>query len=200
VRSVDVSLVAAVQSGNGLSLVREILIRTVDCPTGFQENADSKWSRRDTLYVQKTGGHMTRTARLIGITTSMLLFALAPVTAQTSSATARHVVVVQLVQRDGPTPFAFEPAVVHVERGDTVRFTEAANVMHNVRFISLAPGAKLGAATVGPYLMKLGDIYTIVIDNRFTYGTYTYVCEPHQMIGMRGTMIVSEKTQAVSAR
>ena len=136
---------------------------------------------------------MTRTARLIGMTSSLLVSALAPVTGQTSIATAPHVIVVRLVQRDGPMPFAFEPTVVHVERGDTVRFTEAANVMHNVRFISRAPGAKLGAATVGPYLMKLGDVYTIVIDSRFTDGTYTYVCEPHQMIGMKGTMIVSDK-------
>src|SRR5437867_7730296 len=107
----------------------------------------------DLGYVQNRGGHMFRIAHVIGIASSVLLAPFASVTAQTTVAGTTHVVVVKLVQRDGAVPFAFEPGVVKVQRGDTVRFTEAANVMHDVRFVSQAPGAKLGAAAVGPYRM-----------------------------------------------
>ena len=137
---------------------------------------------------------MPRTPRLIGIATTVAFAALSPVGAQTAITPAAHVVIVQLVLRNDPTvPFAFEPSVIRVQKGDTVRFTEAANAMHNVRFVSQAPGAKLGAAAVGPYLAKLGDTYTLVIDGRFAVGEYEYVCEPHQMLGMKGTMIVADK-------
>jgi len=104
---------------------------------------------------------------------------------------------VQLVQRNDPAvPFAFEPSVIQVQQGDTVRFAEAANALHNVRFVSQARGAKLGRAAVGPFLAKVGDTYTLVIDDRFAAGKYEYVCEPHQMLGMKGTMIVSERQSA----
>jgi plastocyanin len=109
-----------------------------------------------------------------------------------------HVIVVKLVQRDGAIPFAFDPPVDTVVRGDTVRFVEAADVIHNVRFVSHAPGAKLGAASVGPYLTKLGESYDVIIDSRFTDGTYAFVCDPHAMIGMKGTLVVTEHRVAAA--
>jgi len=140
---------------------------------------------------------MLHPSSLIGITSVIAFAALTPVAAQTSAAPAAHVVIVQLVLRNNPTvPFAFEPSVVRVQPGDTVRFTEAANAIHNVRFVSQAPGAKLGGAAVGPYLSKVGETYALVIDSRFAVGKYEYVCEPHQMLGMKGTMIVSERQTA----
>lgn len=137
---------------------------------------------------------MLRPSSFMGIASVIAFAALTPVAAQTNVAPAAHVVIVQLVLRNNPTvPFAFEPSIVRVQPGDTVRFTEAANAIHNVRFVSQAPGAKLGAAAVGPYLSKVGDTYTLVIDSRFPVGKYDYVCEPHQTLGMKGTMIVSER-------
>jgi len=144
---------------------------------------------------------MLRTSRLIGIASVIGFAPLAPVAAQTTAAPPAHVVVVQLVLRNDPSvPFAFEPSVVQVQRGDTIRFTEAANAVHNVRFLKQAPGAKLGSAAVGPFLSKVGDTYSLVIDSRFTDGKYEYVCDPHQMLGMKGTMIVSERQVVESAR
>lgn len=140
---------------------------------------------------------MVATSRFIGTTIAAVFAAITPVAAQTAIAPAAHVVIVQLVQRNDPAvPFAFEPSVVQVQQGDTVRFAEAASVLHNVRFVSQARGAKLGRAAVGPYLAKVGDTYTLIIDDRFTAGKYEYVCEPHQMLGMKGTMIVSERQSA----
>ena len=142
---------------------------------------------------------MPRTSRLIGIASVIGLAA--PVAAQTTVAPPAHVVIVQLVLRNDPTvPFAFEPSVVRVQQGDTIRFAEAADAVHNVRFIKQAPGAKLGAAAVGPFLSKVGDTYSLVIDSRFAVGKYEYVCDPHQMLGMKGTMIVSERQVVASAK
>jgi plastocyanin len=140
---------------------------------------------------------MLRTIRLLALAA---LASLAIGHAAGAQAATPHTVVVKLVQRDGPVPFAFDPALVHVERGDTLEFVNAADVMHNVRFVHVAAGAKLGAAAVAPYLTKPGDTYSLVIDGRFTDGTYAYVCDPHQMIGMKGTMIVSEMRTVATAK
>ena len=58
-------------------------------------------------------------------------------------------------------------------------------------------GAKLGAAATGPYLTAKGQTYDLVIDARFTEGRYEFVCEPHEAIGMKGTLVV--KTDGVAA-
>ena len=138
---------------------------------------------------------MQRTARLIALAAILLGSMNINAGAQSVVAATRpHVVVVQLVLRSDPArPFAFEPAVVQLQRGDTIRFVEAANVLHNVRFVTQASGSKLGAAAVSPYLTRPGESYVLAIDSRFAAGTYEYVCEPHQMLGMKGTLVVSER-------
>ena len=110
---------------------------------------------------------------------------------QTLAPAHPHMVVVKLVEKGGPMPYAFEPATTVAQRGDTVRFMNAIDVMHNVRFTKEAAGSKLGAAITGPYLTAKGMTYDVVIDARFTDGTYTFVCDPHEAIGMKGTLIVT---------
>jgi len=101
-----------------------------------------------------------------------------------------HMIVVKLVLKGGAMPYAFEPANVVAQRGDTLRFMEAAGAIHDVHFTKQARGAKLGAAVTGPYLTAKGQTYDLVIDARFAVGTYEYVCEPHEAIGMKGTLVV----------
>lgn len=101
-----------------------------------------------------------------------------------------EVVVVRFVERPGAMPFAFEPANLTVHRGDTLRFVQTSATMHNVRFKKQPKGAKLGAAAVSPYLTTKGQTYTIVVDSRFTEGTYELVCDPHEALGMRGSLTV----------
>ena len=113
-----------------------------------------------------------------------------PLRAQTASMAPGHVVVVKLVTRSGSVPFAFEPANATVQRGDTLRFVEDAGVMHNVRFKSHPDGARLGSAATGPYLTNKGQAYSLVIDARFADGRYEFVCDPHEMLGMHGVLIV----------
>jgi plastocyanin len=111
--------------------------------------------------------------------------------AQTAASTHPHMVVIKLVEKGGAMPYAFEPATSVAQRGDTVRFLNAVDVMHDVRFTKEAAGSKLGSAITGPYLTAKGMTYDVIIDARFTDGTYAFVCDPHEAIGMKGTLIIT---------
>lgn len=126
-------------------------------------------------------------------------FALAgPAMAQTATPRTRrapHHIVVKLVDRAGnKVPFAFEPAAFTAVRGDTLRFVQFANTMHNVHFKRQPTGAKLGGAAISPYLTRKGQVYNVVVDSRFANGKYEIVCDPHEMLGMRAFLTVRGAT------
>ena len=133
---------------------------------------------------------MSHLKPLMTVSLAALLVLSARANGQNQSPAGPHMLVVKLVEKGGAMPYAFEPAITVAQRGDTLRFIEAAGVMHNVHFTKQAPGAKLGAAATGPYLTTKGQTYDMVIDGRFTDGTYDYVCDPHAAIGMKGTLVV----------
>jgi len=110
--------------------------------------------------------------------------------ANAQSPSGPHMLIVKLVDKGGAMPYAFEPAITVAQRGDTVRFVETAGVMHDVHFTKQASGAKLGGATTGPYLTTKGQTYDLVINARFTEGRYEFVCEPHEALGMKGTLVI----------
>lgn len=132
---------------------------------------------------------MSHLRPLITVSLAALLVLSARANAQSASS-GSHMLVVKLVEKGGAMPYAFEPAITVAQRGDTVRFIEAAGVMHNVHFTKQASGAKLGSATTGPYLTTKGQTYDLVIDARFAEGRYEFVCEPHEALGMKGTLVV----------
>jgi plastocyanin len=136
------------------------------------------------------GETMSHLKPLMTLSLAALLVLSARANGQNASSPGPHMIVVKLVQNGGAMPYAFEPAIAVAQRGDTVRFMETAGVMHNVHFTKQAPGAKLGRAARGPYLSTKGQTYDLVIDGRFAEGTYEYVCEPHEAIGMKGTLVV----------
>ena len=133
---------------------------------------------------------MSTLKTLMAVSLAGLFVLSAHANGQTATSSGPHMIVVKLVDTGKPVPYAFEPAMAVAQRGDTLRFVEAAGVMHNVHFTKQAPGAKLGRAATGPYLTTKGQTYDLVIDGRFTEGTYEYVCQPHEAIGMKGTLVV----------
>src|SRR5512140_2957404 len=70
---------------------------------------------------------------------------------------APKLIVVNLIQQPGKMPFAFDPATFTAEPGDTLRFVQAAETMHNVHFKVMPKGAKLGGAAISPYLTVAGQ-------------------------------------------
>ncbi len=119
---------------------------------------------------------------------------------QSAAAPTPHTIVVRLIEKGGAMPYAFEPANILAQRGDTVRFVEAAGAIHDVHFTVQARGARLGAAATSPYFTAKGQTYDLVIDQRFADGTYEYVCEPHEAIGMKGTLVVKGVRGTASIR
>jgi len=101
-----------------------------------------------------------------------------------AAASARIVHVVHLVG------YSYDPGDIVANPGDTVRFVQESAMPHNVEFRSAPPAAALGDARTGPYLVKEGDTYDLVIDQRFPTGVYQFTCTPHQALGMKGTLTV----------
>ena len=128
----------------------------------------------------------------IGFSAFALLLLLAA--SRTSAQSALHVIVVTMVAKPNGQ-FAFEPAAVTAQRGDTLRFLQASTAPHNVHFEKMPKGAALGAAIHGPYLIGQGQKYDLVIDARFAVGEYAFVCDPHVSVGMRGTLTVGPSTK-----
>lgn len=116
-----------------------------------------------------------------------------------SAPTTPHLIVVKLAETGGSKPYAFEPSTIDAQPGDTLRFVDGSNMMHNVHFTSTPRGAHLGSAAMGPYLTATGQSYTIVIDSRFVDGKYELVCDPHQTLGMQATLVVSGGTAKQTA-
>ena len=114
--------------------------------------------------------------------------------ASDASAQAGHLILVKMVDKPN-SQFAFEPAAIVAQRGDTVRFVQASSVLHNVHFDKLPKGAKLGDAATGPYIIGDGKTYDLIIDSRFVDGAYPFFCDPHQGVGMRGTLTVGPHTK-----
>ena len=120
-------------------------------------------------------------------------------TASAAAPSAPHTIVIKLVEQPGPKPYAFEPATFTARQGDTLRFVQEAAVMHNVHFKSEPKGAKLGGAAMSQYLTTKGQEYVLVVDHRFTDGTYEIVCDPHEMVGMHAFLTVTGSATAVAA-
>ncbi len=100
-----------------------------------------------------------------------------------------QVVTVRMVDKSA-TQYVFEPADITVAPGTVVRFELTGFIPHNVEFKEVPAGTDLGDARLGPFLLTKGATYEITIDERFVAGTHEYVCTPHEMMGMKGTITV----------
>lgn len=89
------------------------------------------------------------------------------------------------------TEFKWVPADIAGNPGDTVRFEQTTATPHNVEFRETPAGVDLGSAKMGPFLVAAGDHYDLVIDARFKPGAYTFVCTPHESMGMKGSLTVT---------
>ncbi|MFQ5890322.1 MAG: plastocyanin/azurin family copper-binding protein [Gemmatimonadota bacterium] len=131
------------------------------------------------------------------------LVATSPHPGHTPQDSATRTIIVKMVE------FAFEPPVVVSRAGDVVRFVQTTATPHNVQFRVVPKGTELtfqGPTTavdtepvrvgyppprMGPFLIKPGQAYEIVISEEFPTGLYRYVCTRHEKLGMSGEIGVA---------
>lgn len=103
---------------------------------------------------------------------------------------AEHVVRMLNIGSDGAT-MVFEPAFVHAEVGDSVRF-EPASSGHYLRSLTTPDG-------VTPWNSTEDQPFTVTLQQP---GLYFYICPPHLRMGMIGLLQVGEAVnkQAASDR
>lgn len=97
---------------------------------------------------------------------------------------------VRMVTTQNGASGVFEPAQITVKKGDVIRWVMAdAQAVHNVSF-SMAQGNPGGFTppTDSPMYSQAGQTYELKVD--WNAGTYNYVCVPHSMMGMTGSVTV----------
>ena len=79
----------------------------------------------------------------------------------------------------------FRPAVLQIEPGDTARFL-ATDRSHNAQSID-----GMTPAGAEPFRGRINEEIEVTFE---TEGTYGYVCQPHQTMGMIGFILVGDFT------
>ena len=97
---------------------------------------------------------------------------------------------VRMVTTQGGASGQFEPAQINVKKGDVIKWVMAdAQAVHNVSFTQAQgnPGGFTPPAD-SPMYTQTGQSYEVKVD--WNPGTYNYVCVPHAMMGMTGSVTV----------
>ena len=110
---------------------------------------------------------------------------LATLLAFTGTASAAEVNVSMLNKStQGPGLFVFEPAIVTIKPGDTVKWS-ATTPGHNVEFVK---GAVPDKVELFRSPLSKDAVYSFSVP-----GIYVYKCTPHYGMGMVGVVVVGDK-------
>ncbi len=98
---------------------------------------------------------------------------------------------VRMLNKGASGMMVFEPALVRIQPGDSVKFV-AADKGHNAESIAamLPEGAK-------PFVGKINEDFTIAFDKP---GVYGFRCKPHYGMGMVGVVAVGDAANLEQAR
>jgi plastocyanin len=83
----------------------------------------------------------------------------------------------------------FEPSEIVAKRGDVLRFKLVAGV-HNVSFPADRNPRGVRLPEASPFLQLPGQTHDITVD--LPAGEYFFQCDPHVMLGMVGTLTVTD--------
>tara|TARA_R110002153_G_scaffold3143_2_gene14761 strand:+ start:161 stop:577 length:417 start_codon:yes stop_codon:yes gene_type:complete len=104
-----------------------------------------------------------------------------------SPALAEEFTVKMVTDLNADQIYYFEPANLTIQPGDTVKWVNVQEDMHNAVADAGPKGAELFES---PMLEKEGASWSFTFDD--TQGTYSYHCHPHAAMGMVGTIIVGQ--------
>lgn len=96
--------------------------------------------------------------------------------------------------------YRFVPADITIKAGDVVKFTNMANMAHNVQFFADSIPAGAAAVLDAAIQNKMGPLQAQLISNQgetitisfagAPAGKYKFTCLPHQATGMHGSITV----------
>jgi plastocyanin len=82
----------------------------------------------------------------------------------------------------------FSPAEINASKGDVIRYTLKVGV-HNVHFLPDSNAGKSGYPSAPSEFLQLpGQTYDVKV--QMVPGSYSYQCDPHAALGMKGHVIV----------
>lgn len=112
-------------------------------------------------------------------------------TAPTTSAPAGQgqVIEVHMKTTNGGAAGVFEPAQVTAKKGDVLRFISDGGAAHNADFANDPDNAgKTGLPAPTPFATTAGQ--TVDVPVTMDAGTYSFQCDPHAAMGMKGKLTV----------
>ena len=115
----------------------------------------------------------------------LLVVALVPV-----ASAENHTVIV--TQADDSSSYFFDPEVLTVNIGDTVEFVWG-NGSHNVAQVSDSESKTYGSGFYSG-APEVGGNWVLPAEYTMQDGTLYYVCQPHALMGMSGSIIVGTGT------
>ena len=116
--------------------------------------------------------------------------ATAPAAEQTAAAAQGNVVEVKMVSTNNGASGVYEPAEITVKKGDVVRFVTDGGSAHNVSFPAAENAGASNLPAPSPYVTAAGQ--SVDVQVTMDPGTYTYQCDPHAMMGMKGKLTVAQ--------
>lgn len=166
---------------NGLALVAGAMA-IVAC-SGGDKKTETTTTTTDTAATAAPAA--TTTPAATGATSSA---AMAPITGKT----------VEIKMIGDGTTYKFDPANVTIKQGDGVKFVMTTGGPHNIAFVDVPAAAKAQLSAnmpnqmkelTSPMMMTPNETYTVSFAN-VPAGSYTFHCEPHAAMGMKGTITV----------
>ena len=116
----------------------------------------------------------------------LLMTTLLAGTAFSQNAIAEEFTVKMVTNLDAEQVYYFEPAELTIQPGDTVKWVNVQEDMHNAVADSVPKGAEFFES---PMLEEEGADWSYTFT---TKGTYSYHCHPHAAVGMKGIITVGE--------
>lgn len=96
---------------------------------------------------------------------------------------------VRMVTTQNGASGVFEPATLTVKQGDVIRFVNVSSgAAHNANFNVPENAGKANLPAATAYLTTEGQTADVTVS--MDPGTYPYQCDPHAMMGMKGTITV----------
>lgn len=134
---------------------------------------------------------MIREYSIFGPELTSMALAVAILIGGSSASIAGDTVEIKMLNKGADRYMVFEPEIVRIKPGDSIKFV-AADKGHNAVSIK-----ELTPADAQPFRGKINEELTVALS---TPGLYGFRCDPHYTLGLVGVVVVGEPTNLETAK